>query len=211
MQNHQVLSSVLPTVAVLFLRLVQSCSRWTDQPMRDSDKKKKKHSGEDPKTPEKQKHLVGNCFPLALLPALFQLFLFDLTTENPFHFMTPASHWEVDARHHTSMARPAETCSCFPSQDVFLYHVGEAKSQGNMMQGSSSTDGALGVHVLLILMINGKCNFLQLLPFSISPPFALVLKKLLFKSLPWKMSSQKTSMLFRAFFIYTLKLRLTDV
>ena len=68
------------------------------------------------------------------------------------------------------------------------------------MQGSSSTDGALGAHVLLLLMINGKCNLLQLLPFPISLPFARVLKQLLVKSLPWKMSSQKTSMLFRVFF-----------
>ena len=51
-----------------------------------------------------------------------------------------------------------------------------------------------------MLVINGKCNFRQLLPFPISLPFARVLKKLLFKSLPWKMSSQKSSMLFRVFF-----------
>ena len=88
-------------------------------------------------------------------------------------------------------------------RDLLMFskpRCGEAKSQGNMMQGSSSTDGALGVHVLLMLMINGKCNFRQLLPFPISLPFARVLKKLLFKSLPWKMSSQKSSMLFRVFF-----------
>ncbi len=165
--------SVLKTCSVLF-----EANRWT---ARFGQKEKRPNTQAKTLKHTKSKIIVGNCFRLALFRALFRHFLFDLTTENPFHFTTPASHWEVDARLHTSMARPAETCSCFQAKMYFYTRLEKLNVGATWFKVLLAL-----MEILVFMFVDAGDQWkvqpfyetpLKLLPFPISRPFACVFWK----------------------------------